>query len=478
LLFFIAAWTIAVLALGLRFFELGRFSLWIDEVRSLIDSDTLHRALLDSYHPPASYVILWAFRQLFGDGNLAVRAPSALAGTGTVVVVMLLARRLGAGRVGAVAAGLLLAIAPAAVGLAREARMYPLLMLACTLTVLALDAYLRAPSPTRGLVGGLAMAFALSVHAYGALFTAPAIVCALLARRDTPLGERASLLVAPLVTGVALVARIAFRPLDHVEAPLSFAARHVAGDGISPLTAAGRLIWYRPWAFELSDPFIVGGGALLLGALLAGAFARGAAVSRAQRVVALSSLVVAPTMIAALPLNSAVRLFSPALPLAIAVAMAGVAALPRRWARIAVAVVLAGAAVTTLPFLREVYVLELEPWLGVCERVRAQPGPVLISARYMAPAYRRCAPPSVILAYPDDDLDAETAVARVASSDTVWLIASHTTPASSDAIDGDADRRAARALAKTHAPVHVESLSPILRIEKYVRRPSPRDPHR
>ncbi len=496
-LFVAACWAILVVAAALRFFDLGGPSLWLDELRSLHDSETLPRSLVGSYHPPTSYVALWAARAVLGDGDTAVRAPSALAGTLAVAATMWLAARLGTGRVGALAAGALLALAPAAVGLAREARMYAWLMLACALAVAAVEVVLRSPTRGRALAAGAAAAFALTVHAYGAVFTAPALVVAAFALRarsaDLPhvphvrhvphTARPWHLFAIPSLVFVALVLRVALRPDGHIEEPISYAARHVSGGGaISPLTAAARLFWFRPWAYELEDPYVLGAWALAMGAVAYVALLRPRAPMDEQptrtwaRRAALASLLVPAALLCVLPVKNATRLFTPALPLAVAVALVAMTALPRRWMRIAYAVSLACAAVTTIPFLLDVYRLELEPWRAVCARVDARPGPVLISARYAAPAYRRCAPdtsgPSagLVVPYPDDTLDADAAVASVRSGGTIWLVASHTNRPSTTAVDGDGERAAARALSATHQRVSVDVLSPLLRVERWERR--------
>ncbi|MFQ6100879.1 MAG: glycosyltransferase family 39 protein [Anaerolineae bacterium] len=88
-------------------------------------------------HPPLYYLLLHFWLALFGDGEVAVRALSALLGTLTIPALYLLGRRLADEKVGLLAA-LLLAVSPFHVRFAQETRMYTLLALNASLALCAL----------------------------------------------------------------------------------------------------------------------------------------------------------------------------------------------------------------------------------------------------------------------------------------------------------------------------------------------------
>lgn len=132
--FWLAFAAIAILALILRFWNLDAAPIWADEGATLgfarLDWASLLFAGVDN-HPPLSYLIQKAWMSLAPDPGL-VRVPSALAGSATVAVLMLLARDL-VGMRTALAAGLLLALSTGHVFFSQEARMYSWLTLGLAL---------------------------------------------------------------------------------------------------------------------------------------------------------------------------------------------------------------------------------------------------------------------------------------------------------------------------------------------------------
>jgi hypothetical protein len=132
----------AVVAIGaaVRFYNLGGRSLWLDEVISSqatrINSfaELIAWVKADVDQVPAFSTITWLLRGL-GDGEVALRLPSAIAGTLTIVAVYLLAKQI-YGFNTALVAALLMALLPFAVWYSQEARAYALLMLVTTLQML------------------------------------------------------------------------------------------------------------------------------------------------------------------------------------------------------------------------------------------------------------------------------------------------------------------------------------------------------
>jgi uncharacterized membrane protein len=135
-------WAIVVLGAGLRAYGLDYQSLWTDEIYSLMVTDpTLRfhefwsRVLADT-HPPIYYLVLRLSSSVFGQSEIAVRAPSAFFGALTLGAVAMIPGSV-LSRSSRLPFLLLLAISPGAVWYAREARSYALLLLLSTVTTLA-----------------------------------------------------------------------------------------------------------------------------------------------------------------------------------------------------------------------------------------------------------------------------------------------------------------------------------------------------
>jgi len=138
-------WTIALVA-GIALARLAltvalhdRYGYFRDELYYIACSDHLAWGYVD--HPPLSIAILAVVRSLLGDSLHAIRFPAALAGSLTVLLTALMARRLGGGRFAQVTAALAAALAP--VGLGNAGRYFSmnafdLLLWACGAYVLVL----------------------------------------------------------------------------------------------------------------------------------------------------------------------------------------------------------------------------------------------------------------------------------------------------------------------------------------------------
>lgn len=144
---------ILVIALALRLHRLGDANLWWDEalavwgVRQGLVGVTLWTA--SDVHPPLYFWALWAWTQLAGESEFALRALSAGAGVLTVAVSYSLGTRTAGRRVGALAA-LLAATARFHVWWSQETRMYALAGLLGTLSIYLFLRWLsveRAPAP-------------------------------------------------------------------------------------------------------------------------------------------------------------------------------------------------------------------------------------------------------------------------------------------------------------------------------------------
>ena len=136
------------IGLFLRLWQIAGEGLWIDEAFSVwIARQSLPAALswlvrIDQ-HPPLYYVLLHLWLRL-GDDAATVRALSAIVSTLNIPAIYALGRRLLGSKVGMVAA-VVLALSPFHIRFAQEARMYALLSLNVSLSMLSLAYLLTDP---------------------------------------------------------------------------------------------------------------------------------------------------------------------------------------------------------------------------------------------------------------------------------------------------------------------------------------------
>lgn len=132
---------ILVLAAFLRLYKIDAQSLWYDEGNSARIAERSLQLIVEGaagdIHPPLYYILLKYWRAVFGEGEAALRALSALAGVLTVGFAYLIGRDMFSRRVGLIAA-FLYAVMPFAVYYGQEARMYALLALCAAASTWAL----------------------------------------------------------------------------------------------------------------------------------------------------------------------------------------------------------------------------------------------------------------------------------------------------------------------------------------------------
>lgn len=176
---------LALLAFGLRLFDLGRQALWEDEAATWwfglqVIGGGLGEQLRVEPTPPLHYALSGAMLRLFGDSDLVLRLPSAVFAALGVWAVFALTRELVSARAGAWAAGWL-AIHPWHVSFGREARVYTLLLLLAVLLWLALWRALEGDRLRHWLAVAGLLALACWSHFYGLFlgFTVGVLVLAL-----------------------------------------------------------------------------------------------------------------------------------------------------------------------------------------------------------------------------------------------------------------------------------------------------------
>jgi 4-amino-4-deoxy-L-arabinose transferase-like glycosyltransferase len=180
---------VLLLALATRLWGLDYHSLWFDEsvsmtwARSTPDyawESTFH--LVKDKHPPAYYLLLHFWRQLFvpfglENNDIALRLLGSLLGVLTVLALLLLVRRL-SGRPTALLAGVLTALGPALVWYSQELRMFQPAATALTWSALCLCAACGSPQGARRFAWWLGMVAALTLAVYSYLFAAFALPAA------------------------------------------------------------------------------------------------------------------------------------------------------------------------------------------------------------------------------------------------------------------------------------------------------------
>jgi hypothetical protein len=197
-----------LLAAALRLATLTEQSFWYDE--SFTPVHVLHaglgatlKAVVHSENtPPLWYLLAFLDVRLFGDGALALRLPSALAGIATVPVVWGIGNAL-SGRRAALIGAAIVAVNPLFVWYSQEARAYGLFVFFAALAMLCFVRLLRAPSGRRAVLFVLSGALALLTH-YFAVFLLIPMVLLLLRERAA---RRAALPAAAAlaVVGLALL---------------------------------------------------------------------------------------------------------------------------------------------------------------------------------------------------------------------------------------------------------------------------------
>jgi len=124
---FLVLSAIVILGFVLRFLDLGKESLWLDEAVTYYNTNStsigdVWTAAYNDRSPPLHFIALWGVR-LFGSNEFWLRFPSAIAGTVTIIVIFFVAREIANEKVGLISA-LLLAVSPFHIFYSQEARFY------------------------------------------------------------------------------------------------------------------------------------------------------------------------------------------------------------------------------------------------------------------------------------------------------------------------------------------------------------------
>ena len=134
-----AATVLALTVGGLILRLFASRGLWLDEATEVSQAHLsyggmLHQLATTDVHPPLHHTVLWLTVRVLGDGEVAVRLPSLIAGTLLIPLLYRVGSELYDRRAG-LAAAALGAVAPFPVWYSDEARMYAFFMLFATLAI-------------------------------------------------------------------------------------------------------------------------------------------------------------------------------------------------------------------------------------------------------------------------------------------------------------------------------------------------------
>ncbi|MGH2870463.1 MAG: glycosyltransferase family 39 protein [Solirubrobacteraceae bacterium] len=181
---------VTVLALAVRLATATTQSFWLDEAYTehlvhLGLGTMLSEIPRTESTPPLYYLLAWGWTHVFGYGELALRAVSALAGAATVTCAYLLAGRLAGARAGLIA-GVLLSLSPIMVWYSQEARAYALATLLATASLLCLIRYRDSGRVTWAAAWAATASLGLCGHYFVGFVVLPEVVWLLWRRRERP----------------------------------------------------------------------------------------------------------------------------------------------------------------------------------------------------------------------------------------------------------------------------------------------------
>lgn len=157
------------LALFIRFYRLGAQPLWLDEgsTWAKVTRNQIGLLLRDLVSPTEGYplfrLLLKVDTRLLGDGEWALRLPSALAGAFAVPAIFALGREL-RGSITGLGAALLLLLSPFAIWQAQDANAYSLTLLVTILLALTLSRAIRLHTRRSWLLFAVVALIALFTH--------------------------------------------------------------------------------------------------------------------------------------------------------------------------------------------------------------------------------------------------------------------------------------------------------------------------
>jgi hypothetical protein len=197
----------------LRFWRLGSQGLWLDEWLTTTATggslvDLMRHVVRAEGIPPLYFIVVWAWRGVFGDSAVAFRSLSALAGVATVPVVYAAVRAFGQRRAAARIAALFVAVSPMLLWYSQEARPYAIVALIGALTMLAFARLWRSGARRDLVWWSIFCAAGVAFHYFVVFLVAAEAIALLILRREW---RRVTLACIPTVAVLAAMAPIAVK---------------------------------------------------------------------------------------------------------------------------------------------------------------------------------------------------------------------------------------------------------------------------
>ena len=277
----VALWVLLGITLGALALRLAvPRGVWLDEAISIHQAHLSFHDLFENLqygdrHPPLHHVVLWLTVKAFGDGEMAVRIPSIVAGTLAIPALYLLGRELYDRRTGLVAATFG-AASPLLIWYSQEARMYAFVELFGLLALWTQLRVIRNPSMGNWAAYILATAALLWSHYFGLLLIGvqQAIwIGVLIHRRRTGEPNRAMALgfaYSLAVLAIQLVPLITFAQKQFDSTEAAFGSPSGTYDDLSFYAVVSNMAWAL-WGYHpdsITELLAAGWPLLLLLSLL------------------------------------------------------------------------------------------------------------------------------------------------------------------------------------------------------------------
>ena len=248
--YLLAVAAVTVAGALLRLFPLR--SVWLDEAISVGQArlpygQMLHQLMAEDLHPPLWASVLWLDIRVLGDGPLAVRLPSLLAGTACVPLAYLLGREL-YDRTAGLASAALMAVAPLAVWYSGEARMYAFYLLWSMLAMLGQARVVGRGGRFGWTLFVLGSAGMLYTHYFSVLqLCAQHLIFGVAAVRGHVGGHPTPRLRRPWIWSIVATTVVCLPLVPYVLHQLTHAgspgAAPAAGESVSAYVVAANLVW-------------------------------------------------------------------------------------------------------------------------------------------------------------------------------------------------------------------------------------------
>jgi len=210
---------LVVIAAAIRIAVIKDQSFWQDEALTAYEAQLPLGAMVNTVvhvetTPPLYFVLIWAWAHVFGNGEIALRSLSMLAGVALVPISYLAARDLISPRAGVIAAAFV-TFNPFLIWYSQEARAYMLFAALCGASFLWFIRARRDPS-ARNLAWWAAWSsLALMTHFFAGFLVAPEALWLLWVAGSRHAG--AGLRVAGVAVGVVALVQLAMAPFALVD---------------------------------------------------------------------------------------------------------------------------------------------------------------------------------------------------------------------------------------------------------------------